>query len=328
MNVLLTGGAGYLGSRVTAHLLQGGASVTVLDKLIYGGEALLPFHGHPRFKLERGDVRNASAVAATLKGKDAIVHFAAVVGEPACSIDPEQAWSINVDGTKTVLAAAREAGTSRFIFLSTCSNYGVAKPNELANEESPLNPLSEYARAKVECEQLVLTELPPPTCTVLRLGTICGLSGRMRFDLLVSEMAKKCALGETIDIFSPDAWRPFLHVVDAARAIEHILNSSTNQIAQRVFNVVGENYQKRGLVELALRHFPQSDIIVTEKNPDLRDYKVDSSRIQRQLGFEPRYSVEDAFCETAQAVMHGIFRDPNWAGHSAIPLDRASFRRE
>jgi nucleoside-diphosphate-sugar epimerase len=326
MKIFVTGGAGYLGSRVTAHLLQAGHFVTVFDKFIYGAEALLPFSRHERFTLVRGDVRDRDAVGAALDGIDAIVHFAAVVGEPACAIDPEQSWSINVEGSKAVFASARAAATPRLVFISTCSNYGVAKPGELAIEDSPLNPLSDYARAKVECEKLLMNEAPPPASTVLRFGTICGLSGRMRFDLLVSEMAKKCARGEKIDIFSPDAWRPFLHIADAGRAIDHVLKSSSNETARRVFNVVGENYQKRGLVELAQRHFPGVEIAITDKNPDLRDYRVDGSRITRELGFKPLNTVEDAFCETAKAVSDGVFRDPDWPGHSAIPLDPAALR--
>src|SRR5579871_4317074 len=306
LRVLITGGAGYVGSRVTAHLLELGHRVTVFDKLIYGAEALLPFYGAERFKLVRGDVRDRDALAAVLEGADAIVHFAAVVGEQACSIDPEQSWSINVEGTKTVVAAARCAGVSQLIFISTCSNYGVAKPGELADENSPLNPLSDYARAKVECEKFMLQGLSRPTCTILRLGTICGLSGRMRFDLLVSEMAKRCSLSERLDVFSPDAWRPFLHIVDAARAIDSILQSPGSDVDGRTFNVVGENYQKRGLVDLARRHFPEAEIVVTDKSPDLRDYRVDGSRISRELGFTPLRTVEDAFCETAKAVGEGL----------------------
>jgi nucleoside-diphosphate-sugar epimerase len=326
MHILVTGGAGYLGSRVTAHLLESGHSVTVFDKLVYGAEALLPFNRNDRFKLLRGDVRDADAVADAMKRVDAVVHFAGIVGEPACNVDTEQSWSINVGGSKSVFAAAQAAKIARFIFVSTCSNYGVAKPGELATEDSPVNPLSDYARAKVECEKLVLAASPPPDCTVLRFGTICGLSGRMRFDLLVSEMAKQCARGQKIDIFAPDAWRPFLHVADAARAIDHVLKASTNQTARRVFNVVGENYQKRGLVDLARKHFPTVEIAVTDKNPDLRDYRVDGTRITKELGFATRFSVEDAFCETAKAVADGVFRDPDWAGHSAIPLDPATLR--
>ena len=325
-SILVTGGAGYVGSRVAAHLLQVGHAVTVFDKLVYGAEALLPFFGNERFKLVRGDVRDGDALKAALADADAVVHFAAVVGEPACAVDPGQAWSINVEGTQTMLAAVRAVGTPRLIFVSTCSNYGVAKPGELATEDSPLNPLSDYARAKVECEKFLLAAAPPPTATVLRFGTICGLSARMRFDLLVSEMAKKCARGEKIDIFSPDAWRPFLHIADAGRAVDHVLRSSPNEIARRVFNVVGENYQKRGLVELARRHFPKVEIAVTDKNPDLRDYRVDGSRIGHELGFATHHTVEEAFCETASAVEEGVFRDPDWPGHSAIPLDPAALR--
>ncbi len=327
MHILVTGGAGYLGSSVTAHLLQANYSVTVFDKFIYGGEALLPFRHNKRFKLVRGDVRDEAALAKSLTGVDAIVHFAAVVGEAACASDPEQSWSINVDGSKTLFTTARAAKTPRLIFISTCSNYGVAKPGELATEDSPLNPLSDYARAKVECERLLLAAVPSPASTILRLGTICGLSGRMRFDLLVSEMAKKCARCEKIDIFSPDAWRPFLHIADAGRAIDHILQCLPNLTAQRVFNVIGENHQKRGLVELAMRHFPDVEITVTDKNPDLRDYRVDGDRIVRELGFRPLYNVEDGFCETAKAVHDGIFRNPDWPGHSAVPLDPRALRR-
>lgn len=325
-HILITGGAGYVGSRVTAHLLAAGYAVTVFDKLVYGAEALLPFDRHERFALIRGDVREPAAIAAAAEGKDAIVHFAGVVGEQACAIDSEQSWSINVEGAKTVLAAAHAVKIAQLVFISTCSNYGVAKPGELATEDLPLNPLSDYARAKVECERLILSAPPPPAATVLRFGTICGLSGRMQFDLLVSEMAKRCARGEKIDVFSPDAWRPFLHVVDAARAIDCVLQSSSNRSARRVFNVVGENYQKRGLVELARRHFPAVEIQITDKKPDLRDYRVDGARIAQELGFKPQASVEDAFLETARAVADGVFRDPDWPGHSAVPLDPAAFR--
>jgi nucleoside-diphosphate-sugar epimerase len=318
--ILVTGGAGYVGSRVTAQLLERGYAVTAFDKLVYGGEALLPFNRRERFTLVKGDVRDRDAIAAALSGIDAVVHLAAVVGEPACAADTKQSWSINVDGTKSVLAAARAAQTERLIFVSTCSNYGVAEPGQLATEDSTLNPLSNYSCAKVECEKIVLAEASPPASAILRFATICGLSARMRFDLLVNEMAKSCARGKKIHIFSPAAWRPFLHIADATYAIEHILKSSPNLTARRVFNVVGENYQKRGLLELARRHFPQIEIAVNDKEPDLRDYRVSGSRITRELGFVPRCTVEDAFCETAKAVSDGVFRDPDWPGHSAISL--------
>lgn len=321
MRVLITGGAGYVGSRVTAHLLDTGNDVTVFDKLIYGGESLIPFQDRRGFALVPGDIRDSDAVVRALTDVDAVIHLAAVVGEQACSIDPEQTWSINCGGTETLIKAAEEAQIRRFVFVSTCSNYGVASPNSLATEDSPLNPLSLYAKAKVQAELLILGSSRLSCATVFRFGTICGISARMRFDLLVSEMAKKAVRREPIQIFAPEAWRPFLHIHDAARAIAHVLQSSVEKIAGRVFNVVGENYQKRGLVEIARRHYPRAEISVTDKNSDLRDYRVDGKRFEQELGFRMGRTVEDAFIETAEAVNNGIFQDPDWAGHSAVPLD-------
>jgi nucleoside-diphosphate-sugar epimerase len=322
MHVLITGGAGYVGSQVTAHLLDEGLRVTVYDRMLYGAESLLAFRHNERFHVIRADVRDRGALKTALAGIDVVIHLAAIVGEDACNVDRSAAWSANVDGTKAVMEAVAEARTPRLIFASTCSNYGVAAPGELATETAKLNPLSDYAKAKVECENAMLSRNDLPCATVLRLGTICGLSARMRFDLLVSEVARNAALGVPIDVFAPDAWRPFLHVKDAARAFRTMLEAPTEKIAHKVFNIVGENIQKRGLVEMSRRHFPQSEVKITDKRPDLRDYRVDGGLVTKELGFKPRLTVEDAFKETATAVAAGVFRDPNWPGHSAVPLDR------
>lgn len=320
MHVLVTGGAGYLGSQVTAQLLADGLAVTVYDRLLYGAEALLAFRHHERFRLIRADVRDRDALRVALAGIDAVIHLAAIVGEDACAVDRSAAWSTNVDGTKSVIEVVAQTGTPRLIFASTCSNYGVAAPGELATETAQLKPLSDYAKAKVECERLLLANNNLPCPTVLRLGTICGLSARMRFDLLVSEIARNAALGVPIDVFAPDAWRPFLHINDAARAFRMLLEAPTDKIAHKVFNVVGENIQKRGLVEMSKRLFPQSSVKITDKKPDLRDYRVDGALVAKELGFTPSLTVEDAFKETAAAVAAGMFRDPDWRGHSAVPL--------
>lgn len=327
MKFLVTGGAGYIGSVAVAHLLADGHTVAVYDRLLYGGESLLAHASHPRFSLTAGDVRDTARLAAAMAGADAAVHLAAIVGEPACSVDDEATWSINVDGSASTLEAARRAKVGRFLFVSTCSNYGLANPDVVADEDSPLKPLSRYAEAKVECEQFVLKGQGAPITTVLRFGTICGVSGRMRFDLLVSEMARSAVRGETIVLYTPDAWRPFLHVRDAARAIAAWAGAPADAIAGRVYNVVGENYQKRGLADLVRKHFPATRIEITDRAPDLRDYRVSGSRIEQALGFKTTRTVEDAFVETAVAVSQGSFRDPAWEGHSAIPPDPAALRQ-
>jgi nucleoside-diphosphate-sugar epimerase len=319
VKILVTGAAGYIGATLTAHLLSAGMDVVALDKLVYGGEAILSFFSHPRFRLVQGDVRDGALLRKVMRGVDGTVHLAAVVGEAACSIDEEAAWSINYGGTQQVLSAARECGTKYFIFVSTCSNYGVSMPNVVADEESPLKPLSQYAKSKVEAERAVLQDASRTCVCVLRFGTICGLSSRMRFDLLISEMARAAALGESVRIFAPEAWRPFLHVRDAARVIGHCLGRSPEELRGKVYNVVGENLQKTGLIALVLKHYPKVTIEITDKQPDLRDYRVSGERIKNEIGFRAGHTVEEAFLETSAAVSSGVFRDPHWSGHSAVP---------
>jgi nucleoside-diphosphate-sugar epimerase len=321
MHVLVTGGAGYLGSRVTAALLRTGHSVRVFDRLLYGAEALLALNDWPTFELVRGDVRDAAAVGQSMQGIDAIIHLAAIVGEPACNVNRPFAWSINHDAMRTVLRAAEDAGLQRLVAVSTCSNYGVAQPNSEVDEDAPLHPIADYAEAKVAAEREVLSENGVPIVTVLRLGTLCGVSARMRFDLLVNEMARDAALGRQIEIFAPSAWRPFLHIDDAADAIGHVLEGEAETIDRSVFNVVGENHQKSDLVEMARCFYPGVTVAFVDRKPDLRDYRVSGARIEAALGFRARRSVSDAFREVATAVDAGMFRDPDWPGHSALPLD-------
>lgn len=319
MRVLVTGGAGYIGVMVASHLIQEGFEVTVFDKCLFGAAPLLAFFGNPKFRLVRGDIRSSSTLRSAMKGVDAVVHLASVVGEPACAVDPEASKDINFRGTEITLSLARECGVERFIFLSTCSNYGVSLSNTLTDEDSPLRPLSIYAESKVVSEQAVLANETSLAGIVLRFGTICGLSPRMRFDLLISDMARAAAFNKPIQVFAPNAWRPFLHVKDAARAIEQCLKAPISQVKNKVFNVVGENYQKAGLVELVRKHFSETKIEIVDKAPDIRDYRVSAERIKRELGFTPMHTIEEAFLETADAVKKGVFLDPFWSGYSAIP---------
>jgi nucleoside-diphosphate-sugar epimerase len=170
--IVVTGGAGYIGSVVTSHLLAAGKQVTVVDRLVYAGESLLGFLTHPCFRFVKGDVRKPESFAPALAGADAVVHLAAIVGEGACEMDQAAAWSTNFSGTEAMLAAAREGGVKRFVFISTCSNYGVSDPAELADEGVPLRPMSLYARSKVEAERHVLDRAGDLCAVILRLGTI------------------------------------------------------------------------------------------------------------------------------------------------------------
>lgn len=317
--VVVTGGAGYVGSVLTGHLLMSGWSVVVVDALAGGGESLLGFASHPMFRLIPGDVRDSRSLDEACQGAQAVVHLAAVVGEGACAGDVDNARAINLGGTIGALAAAERSGIERFIFISTCSNYGVSDRDALATEESPLHPLGIYAQSKVDAERTVLEFKGSMGATVLRLGTICGLSVSMRFDLLVNDMARAAALGDSIQIFAPEAWRPFLHVRDASRAIEHCLGAPAATIGGRVFNVVGENFQKKGLVDVLHRHFPAASVSLEHAIPDARDYRVSGARFAAELGFRSLHTVEAAFVEVTGAVQAGMFRDPRGTRYAAAP---------
>jgi nucleoside-diphosphate-sugar epimerase len=328
MKVLVTGGAGYIGTAVTAELLMAGHTVRVLDRAIFSLEPLLLFNGLPRFQLVVGDIRDRGAVAESLSGIDAVVHLAALVGEEACRVDPVTTLAINQEASAALLAACEAAGVGRLVFISTCSNYGISSPSELADEDSSLQPLSLYARTKVTAERDMLGFNGRTVTTVLRLGTICGLSGRMRFDLLIGDLARTAVRQRNIEIYKPDAWRPFLHVRDAARAIAHVLAAPEQAINRQVFNVIGENLQKRVLAEMVKRHFPAATICITSGDSDNRDYRVSGRRAQEQLGFRCIKRVEDAFTECARAVAAGAFRDADWPGHSAVPREPVHARLE
>jgi nucleoside-diphosphate-sugar epimerase len=317
--IVVTGGAGYVGSVVATHLLLAGHCVVVVDSLAGGGEAMLGFLRHPRFQPIAVDIRDRGALDRALTGADAVVHLAALVGEPACAPNEADARAINIDGTEAVLASSDACRIGRLIYVSTCSNYGVSDPAALADEDAVLNPLGVYARTKVAAERRVLGHAGPTLTSVLRFGTICGVSSRMRFDLLVNEMARAAVLGERISIFAPTAWRPYLHIRDAARAVEWSLEAPAPIVGGRVFNVVGENRQKRDLVDVVRRHFPPAAIEVADTVPDARDYRVSASRVRELGGFSTAHTVEEAFLDVADAVRSGVFQKPRWRGYAAAP---------
>lgn len=310
MNIFITGGAGYIGSVLTHHLLRNGMNVTVYDRLLFGGEGLLPLFGHPKFKFVQGDIMDTSSLKNVMRGIDSVIHLAALVGEDACSIDPKATKDINVKGTKNLVSIARQGGVRRFIFSSTCSNYGLTDPAVLATEDSLLTPLSLYAQTKIAGEKIVAnaksTDFSP---LVLRFATVCGLSPRMRFDLLVNDMARNASLHREIHLYAPHAWRPFVHILDVIRAIHRSLKADTDKISGRVFNVVGENYQKRELLDLVKKHFPKTPVSSTAGKIDPRDYRVSAKRIKDILNFRPRHRIEEAFLDVSSAVKYGMFGD-------------------
>ncbi|MDR0881740.1 MAG: SDR family oxidoreductase [Candidatus Adiutrix sp.] len=313
MKVLVIGGAGYLGGALTPLLLAEGHEVTVLDNLTFGSAAVQPHLTHDRFRLVTGDLRDIGAVARALRGQEAVVLLASLVGEAACDRDPEETLAVNYLGSLNALKAAAWLGLSRFIFISTDSCYG-AQEKVLLQEESPLRPISLYAELKARVEEETLKMARPAGFipTILRLATLYGLAPRMRFDLVINLLTREAVAGEGARIFSGEQWRPLVHVRDAARAVALALAAPAEVVAGQVFNVGSnqQNIQFKDLAGLLQQTLPGAKIETVDQPPDLRDYHVCFDKIARALNFKPDWTVAAGIAEIAEALASGSLGDP------------------
>jgi len=307
MNILVTGGAGYIGSTLVPLLLSEGHKVRVLDNLLHGGESLLGVWSHPGFEFIRGDICDSAKLKAAVTGMEAVVHLAAVVGDPACSRQPDLARATNLHASLALIEESQRQEVKRFLFASTCSNYGKMKDaNSYVDENSELSPVSLYAETKVAIEKALLQSgnragwSPTP----LRFATIFGVSTRMRFDLTVNEFTMELLTKKQLKVFGEQFWRPYVHVRDAARAIHLVLGSPVEKVAGNVFNVgaTDQNFQKQQLVELIRPYVPEAVVEYVHKNEDPRDYRVSFARITNELGFNITRTVAQGIGEVAQLV--------------------------
>jgi nucleoside-diphosphate-sugar epimerase len=311
--VLVTGGAGYVGSIVVDELLGHGFHVRVLDSLAHGSvpSLLLPW-GDPKFEFVRGDVRDDDLRPRALEGVDSVVHLAAVVGDPACARQPDLAREVNLEATKALLEDARRAGVGRFVFASTCSNYGKIDGDRHADEDFELRPVSLYAETKVAAEREVLSMNGSLAPTCLRFATVYGTSPRMRFDLTVNEFTCDLAVKNELVVFGEQFWRPYVHVRDAARAIVGVLVAPLSTVRQEVYNVgdTQENYRKLDIVAILRERFPDAAIEFVHKDEDPRDYRVSFEKFSRQIGFKANRSVTQGVDEILALVRSGLLDDP------------------
>jgi len=311
--VLVTGGAGYVGSVLVDHLLAQGFRVRALDALMHGSvpSLLLPW-GTPAFEFMRGDVRDSDARARALDGVDAVVHLAAIVGDPACARDPELARDVNLNGTRAMLRDAEVAGVGRFIFASTCSNYGRTNGNGLANEDFELAPVSLYAETKVAAEMEVLRPDRSFVATCLRFATVYGTSPRMRFDLTVNEFTRDLLVKQELLVFGEQFWRPYIHVRDAAQAIAYVLATPASVVAGEVFNVgnTQENYRKLDIVDLLRERIPEGVVNFVRRDEDPRDYRVSFEKFVDRVGFTPSRTLGEGIDEICGLLRSGLIEDP------------------
>jgi nucleoside-diphosphate-sugar epimerase len=312
--VLVTGGAGYIGSVLVRILLNKGFYVRAFDSLKFGGDALFDVAQHPRFEFMKGDIRNGEDVEKALDGMDHVAHLAAIVGDPACSKFSDEANEVNWTASVNLFDRAEAAGIKRFVFASTCSNYGkMSDPDSFVDEESELRPVSLYAELKVKFENFILNERKGSKmcATALRFSTVYGFSPRIRFDLTVNEFTRNVCLTGEQEIWGPQFNRPYCHVDDLARAVVLVLQSPKKKVRANVFNVgdTKENYSKRMLMEEIQKQIPDAKAIYVERSEDPRDYRVNCDKIRKELGFEITKKVPDGIREIAKLMQSGIIID-------------------
>jgi len=316
--VLVVGGAGYIGSIVVRTLLKRGFRVRVLDNLVYGASAIQGVLDHPRMDFIRGDCRNIQDVVGAMRGAGAVIHLAAIVGDPACDQDHKTAQEINYAATRMMIEIAKGEQVQRFIFASSCSVYGASE--QVMDENSQVQPISLYADTKVDSEQALLAAsnggFHP---TILRFSTIFGLSPRPRFDLVVNLLAAKALKDGVVTIFNGEQWRPFLHVADAAAAIVRVLESPVALVGGQIYNVGDSrlNYTLTDVAAKLVKFFPGTRVEHVE-NSDRRSYRVSFEKIKGHLGFTCSKSLEDGIYEIKAAFESGRISDYGAALYSNV----------
>lgn len=304
-NVLLTGGAGYVGAVLTPKLLAAGHRVTVLDTYYFGDRVLDAVRSHPNLTQIEGDLRDRPTVDAALAGCDAVIHLACISNDPSFELDPALGRSINYDAFLPLVRLAKRQGARRFIYASSSSVYGI-KEEENVTEDLPLRPLTDYSKYKAMCEEVLADEREPGfTTLIIRPATVCGYSPRLRLDLSVNILTNLAYHKREITVFGGSQRRPNLHIDDMTDLYVSALQWPAEQIDGQVFNAGWQNLSIREIAEVVRREVGDDVRIVTSPTDDLRSYHISSEKIKRQLGWTPRRTVQDAVRDLLAAFRAG-----------------------
>ncbi len=305
MQVLVTGGAGYVGAVLVPKLLAVGHRVRVLDTYYFGTDVLAGSRQNPNFSEVQGDLRDVATVDRAMKGCNAVIHLACVSNDPSFELDPTLGKSINYDAFGPLVKSAKQHGVSRFIYASSSSVYGI-KEEENVTEDLPLKPLTDYSKYKAMCEDDLLAERTPGfTTLILRPATICGYSPRLRLDLSVNILTNLAFHKREITVFGGEQRRPNLHIEDMTDLYVETLAMPAERIDGKIFNAGWQNLSIRDIAELVQREVGDDVRIVATPTDDMRSYHVSSAKIKRELGWEPKRTVTDAVRDLVRAFQAG-----------------------
>ncbi|PIW26375.1 MAG: UDP-glucose 4-epimerase [Rhodospirillales bacterium CG15_BIG_FIL_POST_REV_8_21_14_020_66_15] len=312
-HVLITGGAGYVGSLLAPQLLARGYKVTVFD-IMYYGDDFLP-KDNPDLRVVQGDIRDTAALKAALDGIDAVISLACISNDASFELDEALSTSVNLDAFEPMVVAAKEAGVKRFVYASSSSVYGVSDSPDVT-EDHPLVPLTLYNKYKGMCEPLLFKHQSDDfVCVTIRPATLCGYAPRQRLDLSVNILTNHAVTNGRITVFGGSQMRPNLHVQDMCDCYEMLLDLPDGKIAGEIFNVAYQNMSIMDLAQIVKKvveeEFPEKGgiEIVTTPTDDIRSYHVNSDKIGRALGFTPKYTIEDAVRGLCRAFRGGDLPD-------------------
>lgn len=309
-SVLVTGGAGYVGTVLVPKLLKKGYRVKVLDLYLYGDDVLDEVKDNPNLEQIKGDIRDRALLAKIIPGTDAVIHLACISNDPSFELNPQLGKSINYDAFIDLVAVSKKSKVRRFVYASSSSVYGIKdEPN--VTEDLPLKPLTDYSKYKALCEEVLLKERAPGFITlILRPSTVCGYSPRLRLDLTVNILTSHAVNNKKITVFGGQQMRPNIHIADMVNAYTKSLEWPDNAIDGKIFNVGYENYKVIEIAEMVRRVVGQDVTIVTTPTDDNRSYHVSSEKIKRELEFAAHHSIEDAVRDLVAAFNAGKIPNP------------------
>ena len=310
-NILVTGGAGYVGAVLVPKLLAKGYNVKVLDLYLYGEDVLDAVKGNPNLKQIKGDIRDRALLEKEIPGTDALIHLACISNDPSFELNPELGKSINYDAFFDLVAVSKQSKVKRFIFASTSSVYGV-KEEENVTEDLTLEPLTDYSKYKVLCEEVLLKDKSPGfTYVIIRPATVCGYSPRLRLDLIVNILASQAITKGRITVFGGEQRRPNIHIEDITDLYVQLLEFPDKKIAGKVFNVGYQNHKVSEIADIVRKVVGKKVEVVTSPTNDPRSYQISSEKIKRELGFVPKFSIEDSVRDLYKAFKAGKIPNPD-----------------